>query len=416
MANLQLTLHNPQVIETPSQLILKETRGHGCLRVFGLFFLLPGLMVLGMALGIVPTTPPLEPGTIPWAACLFMGLIFSAVGGWIAFYTTKLVFDSNRQQVQFYGGLMFKRLSMSGESIADFPRLILRVAEISDDGAASYYYMLQLERQNGIALPVARFTEVQAALSLAKLIQQRFSHLEVVDKTMETPKVLSANDMDHQLAMKEAAPRQLAKAEIDGLRFREVVSAGSYSRLFQAEHKGGTVFKVQYPKHFVMRLIVLAGCYAFYGNFMGWDVRRQWDWFTKEIDVTNFTVETFFSSIMAGAWFLFLIVLPAIGVIKEWVKKPRQAILFVERDHLLVDDMSPQTQRGKYHIIKDVIRQDEIRGIDVKAEGKDTWKIAKRANMLVIRVPKGMIRTAHALDKSQLEVIRETIQRTMNIR
>lgn len=396
-------------------MILKEGGARLFLRFFGLFFLLPGLFMVGALLGLVPVSNMPASGTMEWVLLFFLGLAFVGAGGWMVFYTTGMVFDGLQSAVVTSSGWSFLRLKSQSQPLSQFRQMVMTYQEESDDSSAVYYYALWLEDGRGFHQPVARYRDVRATMDLALKLNERFA-FNLLDKTMKQEKLLNEDDLIDALRQPgQGSSRFISRKEIEALPFRSPVPGKAYSTLEKAAYKGGTVFRVTYPKFIVMRLFVLGVTLTFFTNFMSWDI----DGYVKmysEFDIHNLNPEMFFSTVLATLFILMLVVFPVIGLLREILKKPRYAILFVEPDFLTIDDMDMQTERGRYHPIGVTLRRGDIQSVDIKAASAKTWKIAQYGNGLLIRTRTGIMHTAQALDEAQLEAIRADISTIMRLK
>ena len=87
------------------QATLEINRGGGCLSIFGLPFLLAGLFVMQLPLGIIPVKG--SPGTLPSIFVILFGAVFAAVGAAFVFGRSGIILDRSRGHlIQWYGLLV----------------------------------------------------------------------------------------------------------------------------------------------------------------------------------------------------------------------------------------------------------------------------------------------------------------------
>ena len=73
---------------------LELRSGGGCLSVFGLPFLLAGLFVMQIPLGLIPVEG--SPGPLPSVFVVLFGSVFAAVGAGLVFGRSGIVMDRGR--------------------------------------------------------------------------------------------------------------------------------------------------------------------------------------------------------------------------------------------------------------------------------------------------------------------------------
>jgi hypothetical protein len=87
------------------QATLEINSGGGCLAIFGLPFLLVGLFVMQLPLGIIPVKG--SPGTLPSIFVVLFGAVFAAVGAVLVFGRSGIILDRSRGHlIQWYGLLV----------------------------------------------------------------------------------------------------------------------------------------------------------------------------------------------------------------------------------------------------------------------------------------------------------------------
>ena len=87
------------------QATLEINSGGGCISIFGLPFLLVGLFVMQIPLGIIPVKG--SPGTLPSIFVVLFGAVFAAVGAALVFGRSGIILDRSRGHIiQWYGLLV----------------------------------------------------------------------------------------------------------------------------------------------------------------------------------------------------------------------------------------------------------------------------------------------------------------------
>lgn len=408
---------DPQIVESSSSLILNESKQRGCLRVFGLLFLGPGLLVTGLALHIIPSKEPLSYGTPEWAACLLLGLAFIAAGGWLVFAAARIVFDGQRLCLRLSGGSVFGLRDRLTVPFAEFQNLILTREEETDDSFShAYYYILALETSRGRLYPVARFTRLPDAFRLAGKLVSRHG-LTLLDKTMSQARSMTVSDIDKALALsREATSRIPSRDAMKTLVFCKVPGAGAgWSSLERAEYKGGVIFRVTYPKQIIQRVLITACTLYFFSRFINWDIASYMD-FYQDFWSIKLTAETAFTGGFFIFAFLLLVVIPVFSLLAEFIKAPRRAILFVEADVLSIKDTYGRAVQQNARDFRLTMRRDDIDGLEIKAAGKQAWKVAKLENCLLIRTRQGIVRAAQGLDEAGLLILQDQIAGIMKLK
>src|SRR5512137_2953520 len=84
---------------------LEIRSGGGCLLIFGLPFLLAGLFVMQIPLGIIPME--CSPGLLPSVFVVLFGSVFAVVGAGLVFGRSGIILDRGRGRItQWYGLLV----------------------------------------------------------------------------------------------------------------------------------------------------------------------------------------------------------------------------------------------------------------------------------------------------------------------
>jgi len=83
---------------------LESRSGGGCVSLFGLLFLLPGVFIMQIPLGLVPLDT--EGASLPWYFFVLFGLPFAAVGTVLVFGRYGFTIDRRRGMVRGWKGLL----------------------------------------------------------------------------------------------------------------------------------------------------------------------------------------------------------------------------------------------------------------------------------------------------------------------
>ena len=169
-----------------------ETRsGGGCLSLFGMPFLLAGLFVLQIPLGIIPVG---HEGGRPWLPLfVIFGGVFTAVGAGLVFGRSGIVLDRSRGKIVQWWGLLvpMKRRETLLEAVR---HVEMNFSEGDSDSADTWPVRLSCE---GAAKPIdvaspADFAEArQTAEELA-----RFLHKPLVDSSTGEKVTRGPEDLD----------------------------------------------------------------------------------------------------------------------------------------------------------------------------------------------------------------------------
>ncbi|HOX16672.1 MAG TPA: hypothetical protein PLP18_11165, partial [Smithellaceae bacterium] len=154
------------------QATLEIRSGGGCISIFGLPFLLAGLFIMQIPLGIIPMED--SPGAIPSIIIVLFGSIFAAVGTCLVFGRSGIIMDRGRGRVlQWYGLLVpMKRTEYMLDSIR---QVEMSFSSGDSDSAATWPVKLSGEE---IAKPISvlqptNFTEArQWAEELSRFLRK----------------------------------------------------------------------------------------------------------------------------------------------------------------------------------------------------------------------------------------------------
>jgi hypothetical protein len=154
------------------QATLEIRSGGGCISIFGLPFLLAGLFVMQIPLGIIPMKGSL--GELPSIFVVLFGSMFAAVGACLVFGRSGIIMDRGRGRIlQWYGLLVpMKRTEYMLDSIR---QVEMSFSSGDSDSAATWPVKLSGE---GIAKPISvlqptNFTEArQLAEELSRFLRK----------------------------------------------------------------------------------------------------------------------------------------------------------------------------------------------------------------------------------------------------
>lgn len=146
MANAQARFRQT----APDRLEIKK--GGGCIGLFGLPFLLAGIFMLLITIGLVPLSNASE---VPWwgyVMILFMGLVFSGVGSALVFGRSWVTIDRRKRRVWIAKGLV-RPMSGAMYDLDDYHSIVLRL-DRSDSDSPDHYPIVLVSRNSGAELPL----------------------------------------------------------------------------------------------------------------------------------------------------------------------------------------------------------------------------------------------------------------------
>lgn len=160
------------------QATLEIRSGGGCISIFGLPFLLTGLFVMQVPLGMAPVQE--SPGTLPSIFVILFGAIFATVGAALVFGRMGFIFDrSTGRIIQWYGLIVpMKRKEYLLDSV---DQVEMSFFSGDSDSAATWPVTLS---GNGLAKPISilRPTNFAEARQLAEELA-RFLRKPLVDSS-----------------------------------------------------------------------------------------------------------------------------------------------------------------------------------------------------------------------------------------
>ncbi len=189
------------------QATLEIRSGGGCISIFGLPFLLSGLFVMQVPLGITPVQQ--SPGTLPSIFVVLFGAIFAAVGAALVFGRMGIILDrSTGRIIQWYGLIVpMKRKEYLLDSVGQ-----VEMSFFSGDSDSAPTWPVTLSG-NGIAKPifVLRPTSFAEARQLAEELA-RFLRKPLVDSS--TGKKITRN---YEYLDESYRDRMKRTGEVNGL-------------------------------------------------------------------------------------------------------------------------------------------------------------------------------------------------------
>ena len=197
---------------------LEIRSGGGCLSVFGLPFLLAGLFVMQIPLGLIPMEG--SPGPLPSVFVVLFGSVFAAVGAALVFGRSGIVLDRGRGRItQWYGLLVpMKRTEYMLDAIR---QVEMDFSRGDSDSAATWPVKLSGE---GIVKPIAvvqpmSFAEArQVAEELSRFLRKPLVDSSTGERVTRDPEHLDESYRDRVRRTGEAVA--VVPPEPPGMRSR----------------------------------------------------------------------------------------------------------------------------------------------------------------------------------------------------
>ena len=189
---------------------LQIREGGGRLGAFGLIFFAAGVFMLLVVSGIVPVSNGDEMTTLGWVVLLLMGIVFSAVGGGLAFGRSWTTLDITQRMVIKQWGLLFP-IRERTQSLAGYRAVTLGF--IQGDSDSVDRFPVGLKAPGGANLPLCSFTAYAAAREGAVAVARHLK-LDIEDATTDHHVLVSPGDAERSirqrpfdLAREAAVPR-----------------------------------------------------------------------------------------------------------------------------------------------------------------------------------------------------------------
>jgi hypothetical protein len=162
---------------------------------FGLPFFAAGVFMLLVTAGIVPVSNANEMPRLGWVVLFFMGVVFSAVGGAIAFGRTWTTLDISQRLVIKQWGLLIplreRTYPLTGYST-------VTLGFVRGDSDTADRFPIGLKGQSGPGVPLCSFTTYATSRECAIAVA-RHLHLDVEDSTTDHPVRVTPADAERSL-------------------------------------------------------------------------------------------------------------------------------------------------------------------------------------------------------------------------
>lgn len=382
----------------------------GCLQVFGSFFLLPGICIITILLGLFPTTKYPEVFSGEWFGLMGLGVAFAGFGTFMVFYRDFMEVDAKKLEIRRMSGLFIPKLKARYDVTGFKDILLTRQIDSDSDGDTQIVFHLMMTSKDGQNVSLGGYSFLENAIQVGLDIAGH-TGLKFFDATVNGRRELTLNDISKpQLQVKD----DLARYDTRGAVFKWDNHVQSLSRLYTAQHNGQRYYKIADSKYLIMRLVMITFSYGFFIYFIGWDLRKILnelvDGFMSPQLFTS--VEVFFTTMLLSFWTLFLIVLPFFMMVRAVFLPAPYSIIGVAQSGLYLRiPKSISVRRGdRKRILTDVLlRYQDIHGIEIKAKDYK-WKAQKIENFIGLRAGAEFYELASGLDKEQLEMIAADIK------
>ena len=187
------------------QATLEIHSGGGCISIFGLPFLLVGLFVMQIPLGIIPVQK--SSGTLPSIFVVLFGAVFAAVGAALVFGRSGIILDRGRGRIiQWYGLLVpMKRTEYLLDSVE---QVEMNFSSGDSDSTATWPIKLSgqsITKSISVLQPTS-FTEArQLAEELSRFIRKPLVDSSTGDKIIRDPDHLNESYRDRLRRTGEAS-------------------------------------------------------------------------------------------------------------------------------------------------------------------------------------------------------------------
>ena len=409
------SLSNYNLESTSSGFRLKASQ-LGCMRIFGVMFLLPGIFIVAALFQLIDVKTPAY-GTGEWAGLFLLGLAFGGFGAAITFYRSYILIDLRTRKAIYMWGIfkVRERETFSLDNVSEM--IISRTIIPNSDGPDYVAFAVIFLSKNGHNFEVGYYRKMADAIRVAVPITRRMG-LKVFDATVNGRPEITAEDMNDRGTVTGDAST-LSRYDFQGLSFKWDGHSESLSRLLKVNQGGISFFKIVYPKLITQRTVVTLFGVIFFVYFFGWRLDQIIPQIFSGFFDPNFlhSPEIFFTSIIGSAFVLFLLG-PVLGLITIILKSAPYAILGVGNDGLYIHDPKARSMGRRYHRKSTkhlLVRYADILSIDIQTAEKKfgrqkVWKWEKSNNFIALRIGTEFYEVGNGLDRAQLEMIANEIK------
>ena len=177
------------------QATLEMRSGGGCISIFGLPFLLVGIFIMQIPLGIIPVQ---RSGTLPAIFVVLIGCVFAAVGACLVFGRSGIILDRGRGSIiQWYGLLVpMKRTEYLLESVG---QVEINFANGDSKSAATWPVTLvgeSIAKPISVSQPTSFIEARQVAEELARFLRKPLVDYSTGEKVTHDPEHLDESYRD----------------------------------------------------------------------------------------------------------------------------------------------------------------------------------------------------------------------------
>ncbi len=181
--------------------VLETRNGGGCLAIFGIPFLLAGLFVMQIPLGLIPVE---NADALPWYFLLPFGAIFAVVGAGLVFGRSGIILDRRRKLIIRWRGLMIPM--KQEEQYLDHVKQV-SIHKDTGDSDSGDSYPVRLEGDNMKAVDIIspmNYPEARrAAEELAKFLSRPMADFSTGTKIVRDPDKLDESLRERAKRLKE---------------------------------------------------------------------------------------------------------------------------------------------------------------------------------------------------------------------
>lgn len=401
------------ILQTRNGLKIQD-RGAQALRVVGVFFAMMGGLVIAVVMGLIPAEshPVLFSGE--WISVFAIGAIFFAVGGGAFLYTNYFEFDFRRQEGLKVKG--FGRKDVERVSLPDFKEIVVsRERDTNGDSYNDYLYPVFLRGEGQSDVVIGKYSDVSNALAVAQVVESH-TGLKAIDSVLGEGKEFSFTSSD------KAGGFDIV--DVNRSYMRDIPFAGdgnynSFSRLYRGRHQGGTFYKVEYSDSFIPNVIGICFAWGIYYWLFRDSLYKGVVEFVANgghIEFEGMSAEQFFGTFFPVLFFIFLVVLPVIGLIKKIaLPRPFELIGVGAKNLLLYSPMAylEWDVKGLRKRKALIVGYNDIHDLKIKAVENPKWKFMKLENGIGLRVGDKFVEIGKGLDEIQLIQIADEIKAHM---
>lgn len=387
----------------------------GCLRLFGIIFMLPGIFILASLFEFTSAKTP-EYGSLEWAGLLILGLAFAAFGLTLGLYRSYIDIDLKSREVRVMKGLWHAKKDESFPLDGLEKLTVSRMVNADSDGLDNIVFPVTLVALNGHNFSIGYYVHMADALRIAAVISTRLG-IKAYDTTVKPHIEITSADIQNKEKVEDSSPpANLSNYNIRGLSFKWDGHTESLSRLSTAHRDGIDFYKIEYPKFllrdFVISLVFMGAFLSFFGWRIDQAISEILEGFYNPLFLQS--AEVFFTTAFGSIFILFLIG-PIISAIIKSLFPPAYALVGVGMSGLYLHDPNPKRLSHRPEPCKNLlIRYADVKGMDIKTKKapreSKLWKIEKFDNFITLRTGTKLYEIGAGLDHEQLVTILEKIK------